>query len=133
MHRINSNIPDIIKNYKRIAVVGLSGKPERDSYRVAELMKESGYTVIPVNPGLDSVLGEKCYPTLRDVPGEIDLVDVFRRPEYAEAIVDQAIEKGAKAIWFQLGIVNREAAQKALKHGLQVVMDRCWSIEYYGL
>lgn len=132
MKRINENIADILKNHKRIAVIGLSDNPMRPSYAVARAMMEEGYVVIPVNPGVDEVFGEKSYPSLLDIPGEIDLVDIFRRPEFVDEIVDQAIEKGAKAVWMQLGIVNETAARKALDAGLDVVMDHCWKIEYYN-
>lgn len=132
MKRINENIADILKNHKRIAVIGLSDNPTRPSYAVARAMMEEGYVVIPVNPGVDEVFGEKSYPSLLDIPGEIDLVDIFRRPEFVDEIVDQAIEKGAKAVWMQLGIVNETAARKALDAGLDVVMDHCWKIEYYN-
>jgi predicted CoA-binding protein len=81
---------------------------------------------------VDEVFGEKSYPNLLDIPGEIDLVDIFRRPEFVDEIVDQAIEKGAKAVWMQLGVINEAAAQKALNAGLDVVMDRCWKIEFYN-
>ncbi len=130
MPKVNENIGDIIKNHKRIAVVGLSEKPDRPSHRVAKLMMHQGYEVIPVNPNYKKVLGEVCYPTLQDVPGDIDLVDIFRRPEHVDDVVEDAIEKGAKSVWLQLGIVNEDAANKALDAGLDVVMDRCWAIEY---
>lgn len=93
-------------------------------------MQMSGYQVIPVNPTVEEALGEKSYASLLDVPGEIDLVDIFRLPEHVDEIVDQAIQKGAKAVWMQLGVINNAAAQKALQAGLEVVMDRCWKIEY---
>ncbi|GAB4375500.1 MAG: CoA-binding protein [Calditrichia bacterium] len=127
---MDQEIESIFKNCKRIAVVGISDKPFRDSYRVAQFMKQEGYTVIPVNPNLDKVLGLKCYPTLSDIPETVDLVDIFRRPEVVEPIVDEAIQIGAKAVWLQLGVVNEAAADKARAAGLQVVMDRCWKIEY---
>jgi len=130
MKKINRNIPEILKNHKRIAVVGLSDDPARPSYGVAKVMIREGYRVIPVNPLASEVFGEKGYPTLLDIPGEIDLVNIFRRPEYVDEIVDQAIKKGAKAVWMQSGIINEAAAQKALDAGLDVVMDRCWKIEY---
>ncbi len=127
---INRNIPEILRKYKKIAVVGVSDKPYRDSHRVARFMLDHGYQVFPVNPTLKEVLGLKCYPSVLDIPEEIELVDIFRRPEFVGPIVDQAIEKGAKAVWMQLGVVNEEAAQKALAAGLEVVMDHCWKIEY---
>lgn len=132
MKKINENIAAILKNHKRIAVIGLSDNPIRPSYGVARAMMQEGYRVIPVNPVVDEVFGEKSYPSLLDIPGKIDLVDIFRRPEFVDEIVDQAIEKGAKAVWMQLGVINEAAAQKALDAGLDVVMDRCWKIEFYN-
>ncbi|MBC8216693.1 MAG: CoA-binding protein [Candidatus Marinimicrobia bacterium] len=122
------NEQDTIKqilHFKTIAVVGLSPKPIRPSYRVAEYMQSQGYKIIPVNPGQDEILGEKSYPTLRDIPESVDIVDVFRRPELVEPITDTAIEIGAKAIWFQDGVINDIAAKKAEDAGLLVVMDDC--------
>lgn len=130
MKEINQNIPGILEKHKRIAVVGLSDNPARPSHEVARAMQMSGYQVIPVNPIVEEALGEKSYASLLDVPGEIDLVDIFRLPEHVDEIVDQAIQKGAKAVWMQLGVINNAAAQKALQSGLEVVMDRCWKIEY---
>ncbi|MCB0304871.1 MAG: CoA-binding protein [Calditrichaeota bacterium] len=130
MKKLNENIGHIIKNHKRIAVVGLSDKPYRSSFGIALLMQQAGYQIIPVNPNVDEVLGEKSYPSLLDIPGDIDLVDVFRRAEEVDAVVDQAIQKGAKALWMQSGIINHTAAQKALEAGMDVVMDRCWGVEY---
>ena len=130
MKKLNQNIEEILTNHKRIAVVGLSDKSTRPSHEVGKLMMREGYEVIPVNPTVDEVMGEKSYPSLLDIPGEVDLVDIFRRPEHVDEIVDQAIEKGAKAVWMQLGVINEAAAQKALDAGLDAVMDRCWAIEY---
>lgn len=130
---INDAIEEILRDYKHIAVVGLSDKHYRPSYGVARMMKELGYRVIPINPRVSEVMGEKSYPTLLDVPETIDLVNIFRRPEHVDTIVEQAIRIGAKAIWMQLGVINETAAQKALDAGLKVVMDRCWAIEYNRL
>ncbi len=130
MAEINANIPEILKKYRNIAVVGVSDKPYRDSYIVAAFMKAHGYRIFPVNPNITEVLGEKAYPSLLDIPDPVELVDIFRRPEFVEEIVDQAIQIGAKAVWMQLGVVNETAAKKALEAGLEVVMDRCWKIEY---
>jgi len=130
LKEINQNIPGILEQHKRIAVVGLSDSPSRPSYGVARAMQMNGYQVIPVNPAVEETLGEKSYASLLDIPGEVDLVDIFRRPEHVDEIVDQAIRKGAKAVWMQLGVINNAAAQKALQAGLEVVMDRCWKIEY---
>ncbi len=133
MAQLNENIEDILKTHKRIAVVGLSAKRYRPSFGVAKMMKALGYRVIPVNPQVKEVLGEKSYPSLLDVPEQVDLVDIFRRPEHVDEIVEQAIQIGAKAVWMQLGVINPRAAQRALDAGLQVVMDRCWAIEYNRL
>lgn len=130
---INENIPQILENYKRIAVVGISSKPERAGYRIPKFLQEHGYKIFPVNPGLDEALGEKCYPSLMEIPGDIDVVDIFRRAEFVDDIVDEAIKKGAKVIWMQTGIINEGAAQKALDAGLQVVVDRCMKTEYNRL
>jgi predicted CoA-binding protein len=110
---------------KTIAVVGLSPKEVRPSYGVARYLQSVGYKIIPVNPGHLEILGEKSYPTLKDIPIKVDVVDVFRRPEYVMPIAEAAIEIGAKAIWFQDGVINTEAAKKAADAGLLVVMDDC--------
>ena len=115
----------ILQSARTIAVVGLSGKRYRPSYGVAEYLKRSGYRIIPVNPEEAEVLGEKCYPDLDSVPGEIDVVDIFRRSEFVPEIVEAAIRKGAKAVWMQEGVIHEEAAQHAREAGLAVVMDRC--------
>ncbi len=128
--KINDNIPEILSAYKRIAVVGISNKPERDSADVARYMMKKNYQVYPVNPNYKEVLGLTCYPTLLDIPEPVDLIDIFRRSEEVEAIVDQAIQIGAKAVWMQMGVINRVAAQKALDAGLEVVMNRCWKRDF---
>lgn len=129
---INSNetIKQILDECRTIAVVGLSSNPSRASNGVAGYMKEQGYTVVPVNPNEQEVLGLKSYPTLADVPGEIDLVDIFRRSEDAGQIVDEAIKLGAKAVWLQEGVIDDEAAKRAKDAGLLVVMNRCWLKEH---
>ncbi|MFC1550665.1 CoA-binding protein [Candidatus Neomarinimicrobiota bacterium] len=122
------NEPENIKtifSYKTIAVVGLSPKPGRPSNNVSSYMKNAGYIIIPVNPGHSEILGEKCYPTLKDIPVPVDVVNVFRRSEYMLPIVKGAIEIGAKALWLQDGVINNEAADLAEKAGLLVVMDDC--------
>ncbi len=106
-----SDIADILRNSHTIAVVGLSDKPERDSYHVAAYMQQQGYRIIPVNPALTKVLGEKAYARLQDVPEKIDIVDVFRRPDAVPEVVDAAIAVGAKVVWLQEGIVHAAAAQ----------------------
>ena len=129
---INSKqiINQILDECQTIAVVGLSSSPMRPSNGVARYMKEKGYKVIPVNPNEESVFGEKAYPSLADVPGKIDLVDIFRRSEEAGAAVDEAIRLGAKAVWLQEGVIDHAAAQRAQDAGLLVVIDRCWLKEH---
>lgn len=119
------HISEILHSARTIAVVGLSGKRFRPSFGVAEYMKKAGYRIIPVNPQLSEVLGEKCYPDLDSVPEPIDIVDIFRRSEFVPEIVEAAIRKGAKAIWMQEGVVHEDAARKAEEAGITVVMDRC--------
>ena len=128
----SDEIYDMFVQYKAIAVVGLSAKPDRPSYRVAKFLQEHGYKIIPVTPTYDAILDEQAYPSLLDVPKNqpVEIVDIFRRPQYVPKIVDQAIEIGAKVIWMQLGIVDESAAAKARSHGLQVVMDKCTKPEY---
>lgn len=129
----DDEIRDLLKRVKRIAVVGLSPKPDRPSFGVSQIMQRAGYQIVPVRPLVTEVLGEQAYPDLAHVPGPVDLVNVFRRAEEIDAIVDEAIAVGAPAIWIQLGIVNNEAAQKAKDAGLVVVMDKCIKIEYMRL
>jgi hypothetical protein len=114
-----------ILKMKIIAVVGLSPKEIRPSYGVARYLQSVGYKIIPVNPGHPEILGEKSYPSLRDIPFKVDVVDVFRKPEHVMPITEAAIEIGAKAIWFQDGVINAGAAQKAEEAGLLVVMNDC--------
>ena len=117
------------------AVVGISSKPERDSYRVAEYLKDVGYRIVPVNPVIDEVLGERCHADLAAIPEdiEVDIVDVFRRPEFVPEIIDAAIERGVAAVWLQLGVTHPEAEKKAADAGLTVVSDRCIKIEHRRL
>jgi len=110
---------------KTIAVVGLSPKEVRPSYGVARYLQSVGYKIIPVNPGHPEILGEKSFPTLKDIPVKVEVIDVFRRSELVMPITEAAIEINAKAIWFQDGVVNEEAAKKAEDAGLLVVMDDC--------
>lgn len=123
-------IQKILLECRTIAVVGLSSNPARPSNRVAAYMEAQGYRVIPVNPNETTVLGEPSYPSLAAVPGPIDLVNIFRKSEEVLPIVDEAIARGAKAIWMQEGVVNEEAAERAKQAGLLVVMDRCWLIDH---
>jgi predicted CoA-binding protein len=126
-------IQKILKNARTIAVVGLSDNPSRPSYDVASFLQSKGFKIIPVNPKIEAALGEKSFPDLSSVPGSIDVVDIFRRSEDVGPVVAEAIERGARAVWMQLGIVNDEAADRASEAGLDVVMDRCMKIEYRRL
>ena len=123
-------IDEILRNCRTIAVVGLSSNPARASYRVASYMQAQGYRVIPVNPNETIVLGEPAFPSLASVPCTIDLVDIFRKSEDVLPIVDEAIARGAKAIWMQEGVVNEAATARAEEAGLPVVMNRCWRKEH---
>jgi len=118
-------IYELLSRAKTIAVVGLSESPMRPSHGVSAYMQAEGYKIIPVNPRITEALGEKAYPSLLEVRERIDLVDVFRRPEYVDEIVEQAIQLKIPAIWLQEGVVNERAAEKARKAGMFVVMDRC--------
>ncbi len=129
----DSELIELLKNSKNIAVVGLSPKPERPSHYVAEYLQRQGYKIIPVNPGHKMLLGEKSYPDLKSIPGRIDVVDVFRNPAKVLPIVEEAIEIGGGTIWFQEGIINEQAADIALKNGLKVIMDRCMLKEHMRL
>jgi predicted CoA-binding protein len=123
-------IKDILENYKTIAVVGLSDKPERDSHAVAKYLKEHGYTVIPVNPAKSEILGEKSYPDLASIPQQVDIVDIFRNMDAIPGIVDEAIKIQAKVVWMQLGLVHNESARKAKEAGLVAVQSKCIKIEH---
>jgi len=120
---------------RTIAVVGLSNNPDKPSNYVPTYMQRHGYRILPVNPLVESVLGEKSYPTLSSLPLKPDVVNVFRLPQYIPAIVDEMLQLGLKNIWVQQGIINREAAQRAEAGGIRVVMDRCIMVEhrYAGL
>ena len=126
-------IADIIKDYRVVAMVGLSDSPDRPSHVVARYLKEHGYRIIPVNPGCREILGEKCYPSLKDIPFPVEVVDIFRKVEAIPAIVDEAIRLQAKAVWMQLGLVEPVSAQKARDAGLKVVMDHCLKVEHARL
>ena len=118
-------IHDVLSRAKTIAVVGLSDSPMRPSHGVSAYMQAAGYRIIPVNPQIAEALGERSYPSLLQVPEKIDLVDVFRRPEYVDEIVEQAIKLKIPALWLQEGVINEAAAEKARQSGIFVVMDRC--------
>src|SRR5260370_3840202 len=118
-------IYELVSRARTIAIVGLSDSPQRPSPRVALYMQSQGYSIIPVNPQITEALGEKAYPSLLEVPAKIDIVDVFRRPEYVDEIVEQAIQLKVPAIWLQEGVINEREAEKARAAGMFVVMDRC--------
>ena len=120
-----TSIAEILGTAKTIAVVGLSGRRFRPSYGVSEYLQSAGYRIIPVNPNESEVLGEKAYASLDEIPVPVDVVDIFRRPEYVPEVVDAAIRIGAKVIWMQEGVEHHEAANRAEAAGLSVVMDRC--------
>jgi predicted CoA-binding protein len=135
-----SNPPDgeirrILSNPTTVAVVGCSDSATRDSLRIAILLKNKGFKVIPVNPTLQpealmKALGQRCYPDLQTIPEPVEIVDVFRRSEFLPEVISQAIAKGAKILWCQLGVVDLDEAERATKAGMTVVMDRCPAIEY---
>ncbi len=127
---MSEEIDRILKTSMTIAVVGISNKLGRPSLTVANYLKSQGYDVIPVNPVISDVLGVKCYPDIESVPVDIDVVDIFRKPEDVMPVIESAIRKGAKAVWMQEGIVNEDAAEKAREAGLLVVMDRCMLKEH---
>ncbi len=123
-------IKRILSDSKTIAVVGLSDKPDRPSYGVAAYLQSQGYRIIPVNPRISEVLGEKSYPDLESVPEDIDVVDVFRRSEDVPAIAESSISRGVKAVWLQEGVINEEAAKQISESGIAVVMDLCMFKEH---
>ncbi len=122
-------IKEILASAQNIAVVGLSNNPDRTSYMVSEAMQRKGYRIIPVNPQATMILGETCYPSLSAVAEPIDIVNVFRRADQVLPIAEEAVAVGAQVLWLQLDIINEEAAQVALRGGLEVIMDRCIKVE----
>ncbi|PTQ55761.1 MAG: Succinyl-CoA synthetase [Candidatus Carbobacillus altaicus] len=126
-------IKRLLETSKRIAVVGLSDKPERDSYRVAEYLLKAGYEIIPVNPRLSTWLGQKAVARLEDIEGPVDIVDVFRRGEETPPIAEKAVAIGAKALWLQLGIHNDETVRIAQEGGVNIVTNRCIKVEHSRL
>lgn len=128
-------ILSILRTYKKIAMVGLSPNPIRPSYFAATYLRAYGYQITPVNPAASEIFGVPAVSLLADVPGPLEVVDIFRKASEVPAVVEQAIELGAKVIWMQLGVIHREAAIRAKEAGLEVVMDRCMKIEharFYG-
>lgn len=139
MPQINSNkeeIKNIFEDTKTIAIIGCSPKPEKDSNKVAVYLKNNGFNIIPVYPKEDTILGEKVYRSLTNIPLDIkiDMVDIFRKPEVISSVVDEAISRGdVDCIWTQLGLVNNEAAKKAEENGMKVVQSHCTKIEHNAL
>lgn len=123
----------VLRDSRTLAMVGLSADWFRPSNFVAKYMQEHGYRVIPVNPKYEQILGEKCYPDLKSIPGPVDLVDVFRRPADCPPIAEDAVAIGAKVLWLQIGVISDEARRIAEDAGLTVVMDRCLKIEFARL
>ena len=124
---------DILDSIRVVAIVGLSPKPDRPSYMVASYLKEEGYKIIPVSPGVTEVIGEVCYPDISSIPEPVDAVDIFRRSEDVPDIVAEAIKIGARVVWMQEGVINEEAAKWAREAGLAVVMDKCMRKEHIKL
>ena len=129
-NQVNKNIPELLKDSRHIAVVGLSNKPGRLSYGIGTYLIGAGYTIYPVNPNYDSIMGLTCYKSLDEIAEPIDIVNIFRRSEDVMPIVKDAIKIKTKAIWLQLGIINEQAAKLATDFGLQVIMNRCIKIEH---
>ena len=123
----------VLQNHRTIAVVGLSADWFRPSFFAAKYMQEHGYRIIPVNPKYTEILGETCYPSLKDIPHAVDIVDVFRKPADTPAIAQEAVDIGAKVFWLQLGVINQDAQTVAQNAGLTVVVDRCVKIEHARL
>ena len=129
----DATVHRLLETARRIAIVGLSPKPHRDSNRIGRYLLEHGYEVVPVYPREETVLGQKAYRRLQDVPGRVDLVDVFRRSEELAGVVDDTLSARAPALWFQLGCVDESAARRAAAAGVTVVMDRCIMVEHAAL
>jgi uncharacterized protein len=134
----DQEIRAILSRPTTVAVIGCSDNPDRDSLRIAMLLRDKGFRVIPVNPqlrpdALIGALGERCYPDLASIPEPVEIVDVFRRSEFVAEVAEQAIAKGAKVLWCQLGVIDFDAARRTQAAGLTVVMDRCPAIEYRRL
>jgi uncharacterized protein len=134
----DQEIRAILSRPTTVAVIGCSDNPQRDSLKIAMLLRDKGFRVIPVNPQLKpdalmTALGERCYPDLASIPDAVEIVDVFRRSEFVAEVADQAIAKGARVLWCQLGVIDLDAARRARAAGLTVVMDRCPAIEYRRL
>lgn len=129
----DTQIRDLLGRLRRVAVIGLSSKPERASYNVARAMQAEGFQIVPVNPNETQVLGENAFPDLAHVTGMVDMVDVFRAPEHVPQIVDACITCNVRNLWLQKGVIHQRAAEKAADAGIDVVMDRCMLKEYQRL
>ena len=129
----SDEIREILQQVKKIAIVGLSPKPQRDSNKVAKYLMEQGFEVIPVNPGQKEILSQKCYKSLKDIPFPVDMADLFLNPKRVSPVVDQAIEKEIPVIWMQLGVIHNEAAKRARQAGIKVVMNKCVKVEHQAL
>ena len=130
----NAEVKTLLQESKNVAIVGISNKEDRASYQVAKWLQEnSHFTLFFVNPVIDEVLGQKTYPSLADIPEQIDMVDVFRKAEDCPSVLEKALAIGAKSTWLQLGISNDEVAAKGSEAGMKVVMDRCIKIDYAAL
>lgn len=130
----NAEVKNLLQESKNVAIVGISNKEDRASYQVAKWLQEnSHFTLFFVNPVIDEVLGQKTFPSLADIPEQIDIVDVFRKAEECPSVLEKAIAIGAKSIWLQLGISNDEVSAKGTSAGMKVVMDRCIKIDYANL
>jgi predicted CoA-binding protein len=129
----DQEIKDILLKYKTVAVIGMSKNPEKDAFLIPAYLKKLGYKVIPVNPSANEILGEKAYPKLSEIPGDVDIVDVFRPSEDVPNYVDEVIAKNPKVFWLQLGIENKQAEEKVAAAGIKVVFDRCMMAEHRRL
>jgi len=131
----DDEIKDMLRNWKTVAVVGISPKEDRPSYIVASYLKSKGYRIVPVRPDGEEILGEKVYHSLIEIPEdvEVDIVDIFRKSEDVPPVVEEAIQRGLKGVWMQEGVIHKEAGAKAEKAGLKVVMDRCMKKEHQRL
>jgi hypothetical protein len=127
---LSTRTRELLTRYRRIAMVGVSASPTRASYRALVHMCSKGYTVYPVNPGAEEILGLRCYRSLAEIGAPVDIVDIFRRGETVPPLVDEAHAIGAKVFWMQIGVVNEQAARAAARAGMEVVMDRCVKIEH---
>jgi predicted CoA-binding protein len=130
---MNRSIEEILRSASVVGIVGISPNENRDSHRVGKYLQEWGYRIIPINPQAEVILGEPCYPTLASCPIQIDIVDIFRRPEFILPIVNEAITIKAKVIWMQLGICHQPAYNQAIQKGLDVIMNQCISQEHARL